>query len=284
MRRWSRARACSMACEVGVELGRRRERRAVDALQHLRRLVAAQVDARCFEQLDGADLRQPLHVRAAAEVGEAAVAVEGDRLARGDVVEPLDLERLAHLGEEALRLLARHLDALEGAVLAEDLAHLLFDTCEVLGRERAADAEVVLVLLGVVLAAGVVLDVGEEPLHGVGEHVLGTVADEFAGARVLGRHDLDAAAALQRLAQVDEGAVEEGADGVLGRGAARSSGPPRAASSPPRPCAPSRPGGRARGSRRPSPCAHEISGEKQRGASQRRGEADQARGEGRGAW
>ncbi len=197
---------------VGLHLGGAGEGGAVDPLQHLVGGVALPVDAGGLEQLDGADLAQPLDVRPAAEIGERPVAVEGDRLALGDVLQPLDLEGLAHLAEQLGGLLALDLEALELVVLGEDLAHLGLDPLEVLGGEGAREAEVVLELLRVVLAADVDLDLRPQPLDRVGQHVLGAVADEVAGLGVPRRQQPKAAAARQRLAQVDRLAVELGAD------------------------------------------------------------------------
>ena len=107
----------------------------------------------------------------------------------GMSLQALDLEGLAQVAEDPLGLFAGDLDALEGAALGEDLAHLLLDLLEVLGREGAGEAEVVLELLRVVLPAGVDLGLGPQPLDGVGEHVLGAVADELAGLGALdGEH------------------------------------------------------------------------------------------------
>ena len=179
---------------VLLELLLRRERGAVDALQLLVRFVALEVDARRLEQLDRADLRGALHVRAAAEVDEAAVAIERDRVAGRNVLQALELQVVAALAEDPLGLLARHLDALERRIFGDDLAHLRLDRLEILGREGAREAEVVLVLLGVILASGVVLRLGPEPGHRVGEHVLGRVADELARLGVLGGEQAERAA------------------------------------------------------------------------------------------
>jgi hypothetical protein len=80
--------------EVLGELLRVLERDAVDALQHLVVLVAAPIRARQLGELPRADLPGALHVRAAAQVDEVAVAEDGDVLARGDVGEPRDLQVL----------------------------------------------------------------------------------------------------------------------------------------------------------------------------------------------
>ena len=96
------------ALEVLVERLLRREGGAVDALEHRVALVAAPVRAGDLEQLHRADLPGVLHVRAAAEVDEVAVAEERDLLAFGDVVEARELELLAQRREERARLVAGH--------------------------------------------------------------------------------------------------------------------------------------------------------------------------------
>src|SRR4029079_2858424 len=115
--------------------------------------------------------------------------------------------------EDLLRLLAAHLDALEAALLGEDLAHLVLDLLEVLGGEGPREAEVVLELLAVVLAPGVVLRLGPEPLDGVGQHVLGAVADELAGLRALDGEDAEGAPPGEGEAEGGRGAIPLRGDG-----------------------------------------------------------------------
>ena len=83
------------ALEVRVEIGLRVEGRPVDPRQLRVLLVAAPVGAGEAGQLDRLDRPRVLEMRAAAEVGEVALRVEGDRpLGRAD---QLDLVRLAFL-------------------------------------------------------------------------------------------------------------------------------------------------------------------------------------------
>ena len=103
--------------QVLVELLLGRPDRAVDALEHRPLLVAAPVRAGDAEQLERADLAGARDVRAAAQVDERALPVEGGRRHRRavalggarEVVEDLDLERLVALGTNAARLLRRQL-------------------------------------------------------------------------------------------------------------------------------------------------------------------------------
>ena len=194
---------------VLVELLAGREGRAVDALEHRIALVAAPIRARALEQREGADLIGALHVRPAAEIGEAAVAEERDLLALRDVVEARDLERLALRFEERLRRAARSITSrVKDDFSAMIFAHLLLDLLEILGREGALDQEVVLELLGVVGAPDVDLRGREQALDRVGHHVLGRVADHLGAGGVPGGHDLDRHIRVEGHAQIDQAAVD----------------------------------------------------------------------------
>src|SRR5262249_23725226 len=82
--------------EVDVELLLAGPGRAVDALKHRLRRVAAPVGAGDLEQLEAfADLPRRGHMRAAAEVEPVALRIELDLLALGDRVDQLDLEGFA---------------------------------------------------------------------------------------------------------------------------------------------------------------------------------------------
>src|SRR5262245_44330778 len=88
--------------EVRIEVGLRVERGAVDPRQLRVLLVAAPVRAREARELDRLDRARVLEVRPAAEVGEVALRVEGDRAVGG--VDELDLVALALLLEAAARV------------------------------------------------------------------------------------------------------------------------------------------------------------------------------------
>ena len=102
--------------EVGVEVGLRVEGRPVDPGQLRVALVAAPVRAREAGELDRLDRLRVLQVRPAAEIGEVALRVEGDRaLCR---VDELDLVRLLLLREPPPRVV-------RGDLLARPLPPLL---------------------------------------------------------------------------------------------------------------------------------------------------------------
>src|SRR6476469_9042660 len=87
--------------EVRVEVGLRVERGPVDAGQLLVLLVAPPVRAGEAGQLERLDRLRVLQMRAAAEVGEVALAVEGD-VALGGIDQP-DLVRLCFRAEALSR-------------------------------------------------------------------------------------------------------------------------------------------------------------------------------------
>src|SRR5712692_9062319 len=161
--------------EMLVELLLREPRGAVDALEHRVPLVAAPVGARGREQLEVLHVARGRHVRAAAEVDELALPVERHP-GRVEPLEDLDLVGLAALAEEADRLLARELLALERIVRLRDLAHDGLDLLEVLGRERLRLREIV---VEAVFDRGTDrhLHAGEQALHRLGHHVRGGVPE-----------------------------------------------------------------------------------------------------------
>ena len=151
---------------------------------------------------------------AAAKVDPAALIVELDRLARRNGVDELDLEVLALVAEEGLGFLARDLPLGEGFVARDDLAHLLLDRREILGREG-------LVARKIVIEA--VLDHGPdghlrarvELLHGFGEHMGRIVPDELQRTRIIACHELDLGIMGDLVGKVGEIAVERHGDGAL---------------------------------------------------------------------
>ena len=137
--------------EVLVELLLRRPDRAVDPLEHVALLVASPVGAGDGQQLERPDLRGRRDVRTLAQVDERAVLVDRGRRhrrsvplrLRREVVEDLDLERLAALGEEGAALVRWQLAADERMVGGHARRHPRLDRGEVVGRQRPREVEVV---------------------------------------------------------------------------------------------------------------------------------------------
>ena len=197
--RWSRLAASSSRCRCAVERLLRVPRRAVDALELRVALLAAPVGAGDPHQLEVAEVDAGVgHVRAAAQVDEARVAVErrrvlrlrrrvlvgADRLGRrrrrhrvgAGVVDDLELEAVA--GEHLAGLVGRELVAHEGLRLRDDLAHPGLDPLEVVLHE-GGPARQLEVVVEAVLDRRPDAEGGprEQVEHRLGEHVGRGVAD-----------------------------------------------------------------------------------------------------------
>ena len=207
------------AGEVRVEVLLPRPRGPVDALEHLVARVAAPVGAGELGQLEHLEAAGRRDVRAAAQVDEGALAVERDVLVRRDRRDDLGLVVLAHALEELHGLVARHQRAHDRLVLPRELDHPLLDRGEVLGRERALVAEVV---VEAVLdhRADRDLGLGEELLHRVGEQVGGRVANHLEPLRIAIGDDGDRSVAVDAVRGVDELAVDLAGQRGLGEAGA----------------------------------------------------------------
>jgi len=210
--------------EVGVELFFRAERGAVEPLEHLVALVALEVGAGGLEEPHRADLTGPLEMGPATEIDEITVLVEGDRFALGDVLEADELDVLAPTSHDHADLVATDLGALEGKILGDDLAHLLLDAIEVFRFEGPREAEVVLVLLRVILAAGIDGSTRPQPFDSVRHDVLGGVADDIARLGVLDRHDPQRRILGEPGAQIHQPSIDLTGDGVVGEARADGGG------------------------------------------------------------
>src|SRR3954470_24664911 len=112
--------------EIFVELGLVLEGGAVNALELRVLFVALVRGAGDAGELERADVAGPHDVRAGAEIGELAVAIERDFFALGNVLDDIELElaRLRPIAERAEdaapghveRFVARDGDALESVV------------------------------------------------------------------------------------------------------------------------------------------------------------------------
>ena len=154
------------------------ERGAVDPLQHLVLLVAAEVAARDRQQLHRADLAGVRDVRPAAEVDEITGFVKGDLRILRDVGQTFEFVGLSGFGKHLLRIGPVHLRAFKRQLAADQLLHRLFDRLQVLGDQPVLHIEVV---IKTVLGGGpdIELRIGVKLLHRRRHHVRGTVADRF---------------------------------------------------------------------------------------------------------
>ena len=203
--------------EIEVEVVLLGEGGAIDARQHLVVAVAAPIGAGHLHQLEGvADLAGRCHVRAAAQVEPVALLVDADGLVFRDCIDQLDLEALALVREHALGLVAGPDFLGEGFVARDDLAHLLLDRREVLGRERFVAEEVVIESVLDHRADGD-LRAGPQCLHGFGQDMRGVVADQFERAGVVAVDEFDARILLDRIDQVAQFAIERHRDRPLGQ-------------------------------------------------------------------
>ena len=144
-------------------------------------------------------------MRAAAQVDEAAVAVDADLLVGGKLVDVFELEAL--VGEDLLGLIARDNLADERLVGLDDRGHLLLDGGEVVRRERAGQLEVVEEpVLG--RRSERDLGAGEQLLDGLGHHMGARVAHDAEGLRGFGGDDLDGGAVMDGRVEVGWSAVD----------------------------------------------------------------------------
>ena len=176
--------------EVGVELLLVEEGRAVDALEHLAVGLPLPVGAGDREQLERPDLAGVGDVRAPAEVDELALAVEAEDAELVQlVVDVLDLERLAQVGDELAGLVDGQAEPLERLGVLEDPGHLGLDGREVILREVAAvDLDVVIEPLGRRRPERQP-DAREQPHDGPGHDVRGGMAEDVERLAVPGRQD-----------------------------------------------------------------------------------------------
>ncbi len=176
--------------DVGLELLLVEERGAVDALKHLAVGPALPVGTGDREQLECADLAGVGDVRASAEVDELALAVEAeDAVLVQLVVDVLDLERLAEVGDELPGLGDRQGEPLERLGVAGDLRHLGLDGGEVvLGEVPAGDHDIIIEAIGGGRPERQ-SDAREQPHDGPGHDVGGRVPQDVERLAVPGRED-----------------------------------------------------------------------------------------------
>ena len=163
------------------------KRGPVDALKLRVLLVAQPVRAGDIEQLECLDLPRGRNVRAAAEVGEFAGAVDRNLfIGLGELLDEMALHEIAFFFELVESLLARQKFPRVRQVLLHQLLHLLFELLQVVRSKRRWAIEVV---EESALGRGAVAELGfgEKLEHGCGKQDGPTSAGRLPATRDLFR-------------------------------------------------------------------------------------------------
>src|SRR5262249_27530642 len=156
---------------------------AIDPLQHRVLLTAPPVGASNAHELEGRDLARIIHVPTAAEVREGSVRALGD-VAVLDVLQQIELEGLVM--PALFGFATRNRRHLKGMVARDGRAHTVLEPGEILLRQRAGQAEVI-VEASLDGWPNTELRLGHELEHGLGEDVSRRMT--HAGQTLLFRED-----------------------------------------------------------------------------------------------
>ena len=142
-----------------------------------------------------------------AQVGEVALAVKGDFLSLGQLLNQNNLVRLFHLLRQGDGLPARQHKPLQRQILLDDFAHLLFDFFKVLPREGLGRVDVI---VKPVVDGGAYrqLGLGEQPLDGLGQHMRAGVPEGVLALGVFKCQNFECAVGVDHGAQVAQLPVE----------------------------------------------------------------------------
>src|SRR5215510_14226888 len=125
---------------IRLKLFLRLKEGAVDTLQHGVLLTAPPVSASDTHELEGRDLARMVHVSTTAEISEVGVRALGD-VAVLDVLQEIEFEGL--LTPALFGFGTRDRRHLKGVLALDGDTHALFKPGEILLRERARQAEVI---------------------------------------------------------------------------------------------------------------------------------------------
>src|SRR5262249_28419399 len=154
---------------IRLELFLRLKEGAVDALQHRVFLTAPPVGASDAHELEDGDFARMVHVSTTTEVSEVSVRALGD-VAVLDVLEEVEFERLPT--PALFGFGTRNRRHVKGVLALDRGAHALFEPGEILLRERAGQAEVI-VEARIDGWPDPELSLGHELEHGLGKNVGG---------------------------------------------------------------------------------------------------------------
>ena len=177
--------------DVGLQVLLVEERGAVDALEHVAVGLSLPVGAGDREQLERPDLAGVGDVRPSAEVDELPLPVEAEHAVLVQlVVDVLDLERLAQVGDELAGLGRRQAEPLERLGILGDAGHLDLDGREVVLREIPAGNDDVIVEPVGGRRPERQPDAREQPHDGAGHDVGGRMPQDVERLAVLRGEDL----------------------------------------------------------------------------------------------
>jgi hypothetical protein len=188
---------------------------AVDPLQLCVVVITAPVRSRELGELERlADVTRGRHVRAAAQIEPLALLVDLELFTRGDCIDEFNLEQLALLPEEILRLLPAPELLRERCVTRDDLVHLGFDLRHIVGMKRLRLGKVV---KEAVLDHGADGHLRARPqrLHGFGHHVRRIVTNELQRFGVCARHDFHGRIGGNGICEIGQAAVHNHRHGAL---------------------------------------------------------------------
>ena len=196
------------------------EGRAIDALQHGPRAVAAPIGTRHMHQLERIRRHLPgvLQMRAPAKVLPSPMPIHPERFVTGDGVDEFHLvgfvvRLVMRDGAGAVPDLGR-----DGVALGDDLAHLLLDHGKVFGGEGLGAVEIVIPAVLDHRADGH-FDGGPDFLHSAGHDMGKIVAHQFQRGGAVG-HGIDGQRRVlrDRPLQIPMLAVQRGADRLFRKG------------------------------------------------------------------
>src|SRR5215471_5946244 len=126
---------------IRLELFLRLKERTIDTLQHGVLLAAPPVGSGNTHELEGGDLARMVYVSTTAEVSEVGVRALGDVVVL-NVLQEVEFEGL--LAPALFGFGARDRRHLKGVLALDGGVHTLFEPGEILLRERAGQAEIII--------------------------------------------------------------------------------------------------------------------------------------------
>ena len=151
-------------------------------------------------------------MRPAAEIGEIPLLVERDLFAFGEVFDEFDLILFGISGHQPDRVRAGQREALDGQIALDDVLHLRLDLAEVFLRDRRLEVDIIIEAVFDGRPDGELAG-GEDRLYRLREDVRSRMAVDLKPVFVFEGDELDLGVAGNDAGEVDQPAVDAGADG-----------------------------------------------------------------------